>query len=211
MHGRWKTWTVGLLVGIAAMVPSSVEACLWGPQWTPDPATQDVKKAERLLAKGRSVRAVNIAKGRYERFTAATGTPDRGKALFHRAQRLIALATVRSGGRMNLGPGMRGRTEDQQRSNLAWATSMLEIHAATEPDNLLFRVFYAEALLEYPEGAAQVVAMLEPLQRDDIMPSARGFAVLARAHHQLGDASSGELSQRRCLDLGASEALCAVS
>lgn len=206
---------MGVMVGLlGASVPLDADACLRERRrrvQKVDKTLQDVNRAEHLLATGKGARAVKVARKRFRRFTAATGVPDTGKALFNRAQRTIALATVRASGGIDLGRGMRGKTADEKLANLAWAGSVLEIQAAAEPDNLLLRTYHAEALMQQPGGAPQAAAILSELANDDLMPTARGFALLATAQERLGDVSGRDLSLQRCRDLGEGDDVCSVA
>ncbi len=206
---------VASLLVIAGMtVPSGADACLRMKRrrvQKVDHKLQDVNRAEHLLAKGQGPKAAKVARKRFRKFTAATGEPDSGKALFNRAQRTIALATVRSDGAIDLGKGMRGKTPEQRTGNLAWATSVLEIQVAAEPDNLLLRTYLAEALMHQPGGDAQAVELLSQLANDDLMPTARGFALLAQGQQRLGDVSGMDLSLQRCRELGEGDDICTVA
>ncbi len=211
---KWTGAVVASVMMAGAIAPSRAEACLRMERrrvQTVDRKLQDVKKAEHLLALGEGGKAVKVAKRRFKKFTAATGEPDSGGALFNRAQRTIALATMRADGALDLGRGMRGKSASEQADNLAWATSVLEIQAASDPDNLLLRTFYAEALLHHPGGDLQAVQILGEMANDDLMPTARGFALLATAQQKLGDVSGHDLSVQRCLDLGEGEDVCKVA
>lgn len=205
---------VGLLVAAGVMVPSGADACLRMKRrrvQKVDHKLQDVNRAEHLLAKGEGSKAAKVARKRFKKFTAATGEPDSGKALFNRAQRTIALAAVRSDGAIDLGKDMRGKTAEQRRANLAWGTSILEIQAAAEPDNMLLRTYLAEALMHQAGGEAQAVELLSELANDDLMPTARGFALLAQGQQRLGDVSGRDLSLQRCRELGEGDDVCTVA
>jgi len=204
----------GLLVAVGASVPADADACLRMKRrrvQKVDRELQDVKRAEHLLAAGKGKQAVKVARRRFKSFTAATGEPDMGKALYNRAQRAIALAAIRADGAVDLGGDMRGRTHEQKLLNVAWATSVLQVQAAAEPDDLVLRTFYAEALMHHPLGEQQAADMLGELANDDLMPTARGYALLAQAQQRLGDVSGRDLSLQRCRDLGEAEDICSVA
>ena len=212
---QWKgVIFVSLLAVIGAGVPAEADACMrMKPRRVQkvDHKLQNVNRAEHLLAKGNGKGAAKIARRQFQHFTAATGEPDVGKALFNRAQRTIALATVRADGALDLGKGMRGKTQQEQAMNLAWATAVLEVQAAAEPDNMLLRTYLAEALMHQPGGEAQAAAILGQLANDDLMPTARGYALLATAQQRLGDVSGRDLSLQRCRDLGEGDDVCSVA
>ena len=202
-----------LVAAFGAFVPSEADACMrMRPRvQAVDQGLQNVNRAERLLAKGNGKGAVKIARRQFKHFTAATGEPDVGKALFNRAQRTIALAAVRADGALDLGKDMRGKTAQEQAINLAWATAVLEVQAAAEPDNMLLRTYHAEALMHQPGGEAQAAEILGQLANDDLMPTARGYALLATAQQRLGDVSGRDLSLQRCRDLGEGDDICSVA
>ncbi len=205
---------VGLLMAAGLLVPSGADACLRMKTrrvQTVDRELQDVNRAEHLLAQGNGAKAAKLARKRFKKFTAATGEPDAGKALFNRAQRTIALAAVRSDGAIDLGTGMRGKSQQERLANLAWGTAILEIQAAADPDNLLLRTYAAEALMHQPGGDAQAVEILRELANDDLMPTARGFALLAQGQQRLGDTSGRDLSLQRCRELGEGDDVCTVA
>ncbi|MEM6290533.1 MAG: hypothetical protein AAGA54_04680 [Myxococcota bacterium] len=209
-RGAW----VACAIALSILAPQTADAC--GRIRRPRPRQVDrklaaVKKSEALLAKGKHKAAAKVARGKFRGFQAATGEADHGKALFNRAQRTIALATIRSEGAIDLGKGMRGRSSDSKALNLAWATSVLEIQAASDPDNLVLRTNYAEALTHHPGGDAQALEMLSEMANDDLMPTARGFVLLATVQQSLGDASGSDLSLQRCKELGATANVCRVA
>ena len=211
-RGVW----VACAIALSILAPQTADACGRIRRVRRDRPQVDhklaaVKQAEQQLAKGNHKAAVKVARRRFRGFQAATGEADHGKALFNRAQRAIALATVRSDGALDLGKGMRGRTSDSKALNLAWATSVLEIQAASDPDNLVLRTNYAEALTHHPGGEAQALEMLSEMANDDLMPTARGFVLLATVQQNLGDASGSDLSLQRCKALGATTDVCRVA
>lgn len=211
---RKGTVVAGLLVILGASVPTDADACLrMKPRRVQkvDHKLRAVDRAEHLLAKGNGKAAVKTARRQFKHFTAVTGEPDMGKALFNRAQRTIALATIRAEGAIDLGKGMRGKTADEKALNLAWATAVLEVQSAAEPDNLLLRTYYAEALMQHYGGETQALEILGTLSNDDLMPTARGYALLARAQQRVGDVSGRDLSLQRCRDLGEGDDVCAVA
>ena len=212
---KWKGAAMAcLLAVVGASVPTDAHACLRMKRrrvQKVDHKLQDVNRAEHLLAKGKSKAAVKVARRRFKKFTSVTGEPDSGKALFNRAQRTIALATVRADGALDLGRGMRGKTEDERLLNLAWATNVLEVQSVAEPDNLLLRTYHAEALMHHPGGEAQAAEILGRMSNDDLMPTARGYALLAQAQQKLGDVSGSDLSLQRCRELGEGDDICSVA
>ncbi len=208
---RWWLCSGMLAVSVGLLVPSPSEACMrMRPRKVKqvDRKLQNVRKAEHLLATGKDKAALKVAKRTFRKFQATTGEPGPGQALFNRAQRTIALATIRSEGALDLGRDMRGKSEYERLVNVTWAVTVLEVQAAAEPDNLLLRTYFAEALSHQPGGEGRALDMLRQIADDDLMPTARGFALMASLQQRLGDVSGRDLSLQRCRELGADEDDC---
>jgi hypothetical protein len=121
-----------------------------------------------------------------------------------RAQRTLALATIRSGGKVEVSDGIGGDEAYAQQVAVAWAGLALTYQSATQSDNLLVRSQLAEALAADVYQADRAREMLRDLSSRDLMPTARGYAVLA---HLEADAGARDAALGRCRDLGG-ESVC---
>lgn len=182
-----RRWLVSIVV-VSAMAAwaSPSRACMWGPPpKRVDPRKLDVIAAERALASGDHGEAVRRAK------RAAPGIvrlrpADPSSRIAGRAQRTLALAAVRSGGSIAVARGIGGDGDYPRRVALAWAELTLTWHAALASGNLLVRSQLAEALAADPYQVDRAREMLRELADRDVMPTARGYAVLARIESETG-------------------------
>jgi hypothetical protein len=125
---------------------------------------------------------------------------------------VAALAAVRSGGNVNLGRGKKKAPTDYERLvNVQWAHHVLMFHSARAGDNLVIRSEYAESLSVVPGLDAYAYDLLREMADDDLMPTARGFALLAALQQSRGDEVGRETSLRRCREIGAEDPICNIA
>jgi hypothetical protein len=84
-------------------------------------------------------------------------------------------------------------------------------HSARESDNMVVRSEYAESLAVVPGLADYAYDVLRELAVDDLMPTARGFALLAQLQQSRGDQVGSEASLRRCREIGAEDTVCSIA
>lgn len=200
--------TVSLLGLLSLSVAADAGACLRKmnrpkPRQV-DPTLAAVQKAEKLLAKGDHAGAVKHARIALDDLKSL---PPAGAAdLPVRAQRVAAIAAARSNGKVHLGTGLEGKTEQDQRTNVAWAQLVLTYQSALSADNLLLKMQLAEALAADPLQSSRARAMLNDLASRDLMPTARGYTLLAKLEGERGDATARDAAIDRCVEFaGAAE------
>jgi hypothetical protein len=210
-----KRLAIGFSVAtVAAMfAPQDAEACgrfeaFRKPQV--NEKLEDVRRSEHLLAQGKFDKAAKLARKAFPKLTELPHTAA-DKALFDRAQRVAALASVRSGGAVNLGRGMKASDDYSKAVNVQWAHHVLMFHAARATDNMVVRSEYAEALSVVPGLEAYAYDVLRELAEDDLMPTARGFALLAQLQASRGDDVGRDASLQRCKEIGAEDPICNVA
>lgn len=174
------------------------------------PTVEKVRRTEHLLAKGQNTRAVRAARSAFARIHRVRNS-ESPAAMYDRAQRAAAVATVREEGKVNLGRGMKGKTEPEQELNRAWAVAVLQYQAARYPDNLVIQAQYAEALSAQPGQQDYAYDLLREMANDDLMPTARAYALLASLQQNRGDDVGRDASLARCRDLGADEPTCSIA
>lgn len=167
-----------------------------------DDPLRDVVAAEKALARGHFTQAARLAKDSIPNLQQLP--PSDAAPLATRAQRTLAMATVRSDGTIDV--MLHGRELDraaEREANLAWAQLVLTYQAALARDNVAIQLQLAEALAAdaYQRGRART--MLRDLSDRDVMPTAQGYAMLARLE---GDVSLRDAALGRCRDLGGDEA-----
>lgn len=201
--------TVSLSALLSLCLAAEADACLRKKMKPPKPRQADptlaaVQKAEKQLGKGDHAGTVKHAKAA---FADLQGLPPAGAAdLPVRAQRAAAIAAVRANGKVDLGPGMSGKTEAEQRANLAWAQLVLTYQSALAPDNLVLSTQLAEALATDPYQRARARDILNDLATRDLMPTARGYTVLAKLEGDRGDAAARDAAMHRCVEFAGADA-----
>ncbi len=196
------------VIGLLALVmtvgtASGASACLRKPPPQPKIAKQvdhtqrDVLAAEKALAKGDNAKAGQLARGAIP--TIAQLPPTDAAELATRAQRTLAIAAVRSGGEVHAFELDGADAAHVKAANVAWAGLVLGYQAALKSDNVMVKLQLAEALAadDYQRNRAR--DMLRDLAARDLMPSARGYAMLAQLE---GDAALRDAALGRCRDLG---------
>lgn len=166
-----------------------------------DPVNQSVRKAEALLADGAHAKAIRELVATFPALLQADHRDDR-PAVFRRAQRVAALAVVRSDGAVKLGPRMSGKTAEHRAAALAWAAAILRLHHARSGD-LVVRAELAEALARRPAERPEARAILRELGELDLLPTARAWALLADLERDAGDPTAAARAARRCREIDA--------
>lgn len=162
-----------------------------------DPTKRDVVAAEKALGKGDNGKAAQLARGAVPHLE-ELAPPDAAE-IATRAQRTLALAVVRAGGAAAVSSTMPGVTESDKQLNLAWAQLVLTYHAALKSDNVVVKVQLAEALASNTYETGRAREILRDLSSRDLMPTAGGYALLARLE---SDAVLRNAAVTRCVDLG---------
>lgn len=197
---RFATVLVLACLGFSVAVPA--QACLrqmpkMAKKQQVDPTRRDVLAAEKALAKGDHAKAAKLAR---RAVPGLHGLPPASAVeLATRAQRVLALAVVRTKGAIEISDEMPGKTEADRSLNLAWAQLMLNYHAAVNPDNLVMKVQLAEALASTEFGREHARDILRDLSTRDLMPMASGYAILASLE---SDTVMRDAALTRCRDLG---------
>lgn len=196
-----------LAVTAVLLLPSRpVDACENEVERVVDLVAQSIRRAEGSLADGSFHAAARDVLATFPAATQASHR-ERRQALFHRGQRILALAVVRSGGAVALGPSLSGRTPEQRAAKLAWAATILRLHAARTGD-VQVRAELAEALARIPLERAGARAILRELADADILPTARAWALLADLEREHGDDTYAARATRRCREIAPDSPLC---
>ena len=189
--------------------PRPAHACGNEVERVVDVTNQSMRKAEALLADGKHQRAARAVLAAFPAALRADRSHIR-RNLFERGQRILALAVVRSRGAIELGPGMPGKTAAEQAENLAWAAGMLRLHAARGDGGVLLASELAEALALRPAERHEAHTLLKELADGDVMPTARGWAVLAALERARGDANAADRAVARCKEIAREPGQCVV-
>lgn len=180
------------------------------PRLPPPPVTVDrpllVAQAEQALSEGKPAKAAALV---------ATAFP----ALRHvapgslmeadRALRVLALASVRSDGRLDAA-GLHAGSADERTANLFWAADVLSGLNAHRANNPSYQTDLGEALAKLPDRRDDAVKLLGALADKDLVTSAEGYAALARLRSEPGDEAARLALIKRCESMTKLPGVCAV-
>lgn len=202
-----KSLVLAAIVSAAVVAPHSpARACHNVVERVVDLTTQSVRRAEALLADGAHQAAVKEALATFPEVLQLTHRARRA-ALFARAQRVVALAVVRSGGAVRLASHMSGKTDSKRAANLAWAAMLLRMHHARSHD-VVVQVELAEALAALPAERGEAYGLLKELGDGDVLPTARAWGLLAELERDRGDVTAAERAGRRCREIAPDGQVC---
>jgi predicted Zn-dependent protease len=220
-----KIATRTLLVALAAFsttgaVVSNASAC--GGEWYPyveieqvDYRPMVVGQAEKKIEKGE----LQAAAGMIIRSMPHIKTLDPNKAkIVSRAQRVLAVATIRNDGVFTIGDELPkriqdtwlGSTSEDRQANLEWAVGSLEKIAASKKDDPSLQTEIAEGLsrLGKKEQARQT---LEGLATRDLISSPEGWAALAELRGTVGDDAGKQAALQRCTAMAKEPEVCSAA
>lgn len=194
------------LLAMFAAPPSPATACMNEVERVVDTTNQAIRTAEELLARNNYRSAAKVVLGTFPKVLVADHQTRR-QALFHRGQRIVALAQIRSGGDIRIA-GLPARTDADREVALAWAAATLRLHAARGDTSVVLTSELAEALAQRPAERHEAHALLKELADADIMPTARAWSVLAALEQQRGDTNAAARATARCKELAPDDASC---
>lgn len=224
---RKNTVTRHLLIGAAACaslvaLASPAEAC--GGEWIPvmngvevdpdvDYRPQGIDEAEKLMENGKYIQAAATVIRVMPHVRQLD--PKRAK-IVERAQRVLALSTARSEGKMEFGAlvptyaqgDWEGETATAQQDNLKWAVARLRDVNELADDDPGAQTDLAEAMSHLDETKGEALAMLESLAKRDLIASPEAYAALAELRSDKGDGSGQELALSRCKAMAGDASIC---
>lgn len=176
-----------------------------------DHSAEGISSRERELSQGKYLAA---AKGVFQVFPKLKTTKPGAGPLSDRALRILSLATVRTGGELNVGSGvnwqMAGVTPEQKEANLLFAIDTLRKLNEKRVNNPSFQTDLAEALGKVPRFRAEAYSILTELAKKDLVASAEGYATLARLHEAMGEGAPRDAAVKRCEGMTKTPKACQV-
>jgi hypothetical protein len=182
---------ISALIIVAVSLPAAAWACLNAVTLEGNRAVKQIRKAEKLLARGQADKARRLVDPfRYD---------FEGKGLQRRADIVIATADVRR---------LRGHRDmalfEEARKTLA------DLHAEHKNDPLI-AARYAEALAAAEPTRGRALAILQDLEKRDLMPDAFAYRTLARLHHAAGNSEASNAAMSRCRKTAERRRVCTLS
>lgn len=195
-----RSWSpLRFLVAVSFVVPvgltahlSPAAACGNSVHYEVDPRVQLLSQAEQSLGAGKHKVAAASALQMYPKLRDATA-PD---TLMARAQRIVAMAMVRTEGLLTVGDSFHANTSAERRANLEWAVATLRRMTARSSTPSL-ETDLGEALSKLPESQEEALTLLGKLAKKDLITSPRGYAELAQLRHTAGDKEGRDAALKR--------------
>jgi hypothetical protein len=167
------------------------------PPPRPVPASDRVAAADQRLEEEHLVEAAGQVVLAFPR---VLKIPVGASPLETHAQRILALAVVRSDGRVARVAGLGG-------ASLDWAVSTLRAVSAARHDDPAAVADLGEALAASSKTEQDALHLLADLASRDLIGSAHAYAALARLHSRSGDAEKAHAALERCALMTRSPAL----
>lgn len=180
-------------VAMAAQ-PTEAVACGESIAFEVDPNVLMLSQAEGNLTNGKPRAAALDALKVFPKIkSAAPGS----SPLLPRAQRIVAMAIVRTDGLLTAGKEFDAATSDDRRANLEWAVTTLRRLNVAKKNNPSTETDLGEALAKLPETQSEALATLDKLARKDLVTSARGYAALAQLRKAAGDDEGSDAAMKK--------------
>lgn len=199
--------------------PATAEAC--GGAWYDDGPRIDyrqggVARAERDLAKGKHAQAAAAVLRMIPHISGYRAGG--GDKLVRRAQRVLALAIARSDGQLDIASLVPRTTASQwhgdkqatRDKSVAWSVKTLAQRNSTKKANPIAKAELAEAIANLPKRRSEARKLLEELAHSDLLPSANGYALLARLRAQAGDEAGRIAAMKRCSTMAKHTSVCST-
>jgi hypothetical protein len=188
----------------------------WYPEVQIDPRIRGVAEAEKALAKGNYVAAA----GSVVRMIPHIKTlRSKGDPLVARAERVLAVAIAREGGKLALEQEVPapvlghwlGKSQVDQGKNLAWSVDTLRRGLTLQKDDPGLLTELGEALSQLDGGQQEALSILESLATRDLVASPQGYKALAELRLKKGDERGQQLAMKRCESMASSSKVCESS
>jgi hypothetical protein len=200
-------WALGFVAPVAvAAAPGGASACGTAVYREIDDSAQLVAQAEQALSEGKFHKAAAKA---VQAYPALKIVKPGQVPLADRALRILALASVRTDGGLNVG-GLKGKTAGEKASNLDWSVATLRGLNAKRANNPSIQTDLGEAMAKVPSLHAEARKLLGELADKDLLTSAEGYAALARLRAENGDNQARDEAVKRCEAMSKTPRVCAV-
>lgn len=197
---------------LAVTYSADANACGMSIRMAPVPQKQKpsplqlVARAEKSLEDGNNLAAAKTVLTTFPRIRVANAGDN---PLETRALRVLALAVVRTNGRVNeKAVGIASKTEWTPSANLEWAVQAMREIDAKRPNDPTVQADLGEALSKLPRTRQEALSILQRLAQKDLMGSPYAYAALAKLRSDQGDASGAEAAIKRCEEMSKVPGVC---
>jgi hypothetical protein len=190
-----------LAAGLAVTGEAHAQACGMGDIDWYGAERDTVSRASEMLERGDALKAASLLQHMWPRIHEAVPR-ESSLSVIADGVRLMALASVRSGGRVPSELGWSSWTPLERSQNVAWGVQRLRMLAVARPSSSSARTDLGEALARSPSTQDEARTVLEALESSKDMASPEGYAALAFLRDQSGDTAGAELASEECNDHG---------
>jgi hypothetical protein len=169
------------LLGCVVLSSHDADACINETERMLDPAIAKMVEAERLVDAGNTKDAALWVKSANPTF--AKSQLGAGP-LSDRALSVLVRAAARSGGADYLGHTSAQPSAEEKSAALDWASRVAKQMHERQPNDPHVQSLFAESLVRSPSEHPRVLKMLEPMEKADVLPSAYGYATLAKVRSE---------------------------
>jgi hypothetical protein len=160
-----------------------------------------VSRASEMLERGETQKAASLLQHMWPRMREAVPVESSLSVILD-GVRVMALASVRSGGKVPCELGWSSWTPTERSENVAWGVRRLRMLAATRPGSPVAKTDLGEALARSASTEDEARTILEALDSSSTMASPEGYAALAFVREQAGDTTGAELASEECNEHG---------
>lgn len=154
----------------------------------------DLTNAVKALDEGRLDEAAKRVATAFPKLRATRATTS---GPLHKAQRVMALAILRSDGSPPKAREFSATTDAERTANIAWADDVLRAHASQLRDPASTAAL-AEVQMRDVAGRGLAKEALEDLASRDVMPNAAAWAALAKLRASASDSAGAQAATARC-------------
>ncbi len=172
-----------------------------------DSAEKDLKSGKYQAAAGKVLRMIPHIRN----YKKASKDP-----IVNRALRVLAVATARSEGKLNLKREIPrqlhatwlGKEAKAQQASLSWSVNALEALSTKKKDDPVLQGELGEAMVKVAGTRAKGQKLLEKLADKDLLTSPQAYAVLAKLRANKGDNSGEQAALKRCRAMAKDASIC---
>lgn len=215
---RWMV--VAGFVGVTLGGVTEASAC--GGEWIPAMEEMDqvdyrpagVARAEKALEQGKYASAAGAIVRMMPHIKSLKAKDS--ASIVARAQHVLAVATARSGGRLDIerevpqfiqGTWL-GKTDSERRTNLQFAASSLKQISDLKDGDPAVQTELAEALAQLDDRRDEAKEILETLAQKDLITSPEGYRTLAELRQRGGDQKGHMAALQRCQTMSENPNVC---
>ncbi|WP_437712237.1 hypothetical protein WMF45_42570 [Sorangium sp. So ce448] len=215
MNGPAVRFTLFCALIASAVVPSADASACGGVEIMPaiDHRVMGIAQAEQALHDGRFTAAAGSVIRMFPEIRRISYDKD---PLINRAFRVLAVATARADGALQVGPQLPrelletwgGASAEERKGNIDWSIRALRRLNEQRKNDPALQTDLGEALARAPEHRGEALKLLGDLAEKDLLTSPEAYATLARLRALSGDNAGHDAAATRCETMAQNKALC---